>query len=823
MLAENFENIVSLLCTIVGLIYCIFKYIETPKRGYRCLVAFFLANFLSEYYWTTYELVMGSYPDVSAFTAYLGWNVGYFLLLLAVFYLRSKAGKKFFHPLVLLPVLTNIPQFLLYIQYGGILNNLWEVGLTTITMVLCLQELVCYWKTRKDRTAFPWFFLFVLTNLALQYAMWTSSCFSWPSDLRNPYVYCSVFASFLCALFGYGAKRHYEAKGAVQESRSASELRFQVLIQTIVSLVVIGICTGGFFTVLGVKKSLSDQNAFFQNEKQIVIYLFVVSAVLILLVLGLLYLFTSQYRHAMNLIGNMTEVNRSRLNYMVTIGITLALMVFAVVYNNVILYNASVVSIYEEGEEAIKTTATELENYLTVAVTTLRVAADSVDLMVDNGSSTQEITKYIVDQTTKQSKQFDENFTGLYACINGEYLDGLNWVPPEGYDPAARDWYKTVSEADGEIVIVSPYQDAQTGSIVITIGKEISNSNPTGNNQGDNVVCLDVIVNYIQEVTQSVDVAGKGFGFVVNSDGFIIAHRESEYNGYNLAELYGKELLESILNTKNGRISATINGEEYTLFLWPVMGQWYAVIAIDNTELLEDTRSQLAVNIMVSLITFFLISFFYYIGYKNEQISGKKVEEMNVQVVTALAAAIDAKDNYTNGHSSRVAEYAKMIAARSGYSQAEQDEIYLMGLLHDVGKIGVPDEVINKPSRLTEEEFELIKKHPVIGNSILSSIRESPKLATGARWHHERYGGGGYPDGISGEQIPEEARIIAVADAYDAMTSRRSYRQVMPQDRVRSEIEKGMNTQFDPRFARIMLQMIDEDTDYSMREKGESI
>jgi HD-GYP domain-containing protein (c-di-GMP phosphodiesterase class II) len=179
---------------------------------------------------------------------------------------------------------------------------------------------------------------------------------------------------------------------------------------------------------------------------------------------------------------------------------------------------------------------------------------------------------------------------------------------------------------------------------------------------------------------------------------------------------------------------------------------------------------------------------------------------MNVQVVTALAAAIDAKDNYTNGHSSRVAEYAKMIAARSGYSQAEQDEIYLMGLLHDVGKIGVPDEVINKPSRLTEEEFELIKKHPVIGNSILSSIRESPKLATGARWHHERYGGGGYPDGISGEQIPEEARIIAVADAYDAMTSRRSYRKVMPQDTVRSEIEKGIATQFDPRFAKAMLQ-----------------
>lgn len=184
----------------------------------------------------------------------------------------------------------------------------------------------------------------------------------------------------------------------------------------------------------------------------------------------------------------------------------------------------------------------------------------------------------------------------------------------------------------------------------------------------------------------------------------------------------------------------------------------------------------------------------------------------------SLASAIDAKDTYTNGHSLRVAEYSKMIAARIGYSESELDDIYMMGLLHDVGKIGVPDEVINKTSKLTDEEFELIKKHPVIGNEILKKITESPKLATGARWHHERYEGGGYPDGISGENIPEEARIIAVADAYDAMTSRRSYRDVMPQDKVRSEIEKGIGTQFDPRFAKCMLEIIDEDVNYELHE-----
>ena len=143
----------------------------------------------------------------------------------------------------------------------------------------------------------------------------------------------------------------------------------------------------------------------------------------------------------------------------------------------------------------------------------------------------------------------------------------------------------------------------------------------------------------------------------------------------------------------------------------------------------------------------------------------------------------------------------------------------MMGLLHDVGKIGVPDAVINKPARLTDEEYAQIKTHPVMGGRILKNIRERPKLAIGARWHHERYDGTGYPDGLSGDDIPEEARIIAVADAYDAMTSRRSYRDILPQDIVRKEIKNGKGTQFDPAFADIMLTMIEEDEDYTMREK----
>ncbi len=197
----------------------------------------------------------------------------------------------------------------------------------------------------------------------------------------------------------------------------------------------------------------------------------------------------------------------------------------------------------------------------------------------------------------------------------------------------------------------------------------------------------------------------------------------------------------------------------------------------------------------------------------------QKLSRLSTQAVMALAGAIDAKDTYTNGHSSRVADYSRTIAELAGFTHEAQEELYMIGLLHDVGKIGIPNAIINKTSRLTDEEYEIIKSHPVLGEKILKRIPEFPKLLMGARYHHERYDGKGYPDGLIGKDIPVEARIIAVADAYDAMSSRRSYRGVLPQAQIRAEIEEGKGTQFDPVFADIMLSMIDADTDYQMREK----
>ena len=195
-----------------------------------------------------------------------------------------------------------------------------------------------------------------------------------------------------------------------------------------------------------------------------------------------------------------------------------------------------------------------------------------------------------------------------------------------------------------------------------------------------------------------------------------------------------------------------------------------------------------------------------------------EIEKLSIEVTMALSQTIDAKDKYTKGHSNRVAKYSRMLAEALGEDEKTQENIYYVALLHDIGKIGVPNAIINKPGKLTDEEYEIIKTHPVIGSDILKTISSMPEISIGARSHHERYDGKGYPDGLKGEEIPWIARIIGVADSYDAMTSNRSYRSYLPQDVVKAEILKCRGMQFDPKVADAMIKLIESDIHYVMHE-----
>ncbi len=180
------------------------------------------------------------------------------------------------------------------------------------------------------------------------------------------------------------------------------------------------------------------------------------------------------------------------------------------------------------------------------------------------------------------------------------------------------------------------------------------------------------------------------------------------------------------------------------------------------------------------------------------------------QSLRTFAKTIDAKDPYTNGHSTRVAEYSREIARRMGLSEDEQERIYFIALMHDIGKIGIPDHILNKPGALTEQERRIIQTHVTIGGDILKDFTALDGISQGARYHHERYDGEGYCEKKRGDSIPLVARIIGVADTYDAMSSDRCYRKALSEDVILSELNKGIGTQFDPEIVPYMLSMIED-------------
>lgn len=193
---------------------------------------------------------------------------------------------------------------------------------------------------------------------------------------------------------------------------------------------------------------------------------------------------------------------------------------------------------------------------------------------------------------------------------------------------------------------------------------------------------------------------------------------------------------------------------------------------------------------------------------RNMQAKQKETERFLDQVISSFAKAIDLKDHYTSGHSSRVAQYSRQIALAMGWSKERADNLYRVAMLHDVGKVVIPETVLNKRGPLTDEEYAKMKEHTDIGSSILQEISQFPMIAIGARSHHERYDGKGYNHHLKGEEIPIEARIIAVADTFDAMNSTRVYRPHMSKEKIISELKKARNTQLDGAIADVLLELI---------------
>ena len=226
----------------------------------------------------------------------------------------------------------------------------------------------------------------------------------------------------------------------------------------------------------------------------------------------------------------------------------------------------------------------------------------------------------------------------------------------------------------------------------------------------------------------------------------------------------------------------------------------------------EEYLTGLTGTIFIACFSFWLILLIGYIvisiiiNQYEKQLQTK--EKIITEAFEVFSNFVDAKDPYTHGHSDRVADYSEKIAQKLGMSDKECENIYWIAKLHDIGKCYVPDNILNKPSKLTDEEFKQIKEHTIKGSEMVKDFSSIPGITEGALYHHERYDGKGYPIGKKGEEIPYIARIICVADSYDAMNSDRVYRKKLSKDKIIDELNKGKGSQFDPNIVDAFVELL---------------
>ena len=325
-------------------------------------------------------------------------------------------------------------------------------------------------------------------------------------------------------------------------------------------------------------------------------------------------------------------------------------------------YKNSVSDIKDLGISNMRSQSSRVENYLSKGRNVLWFAAESVDYMLRNGVDNDRILDYLLGETEQMQAQFDENFTGIYGYINGQYIDGSGWIPPKEYDPLTRDWYIDAFEAGGDMILSEPYVDAQTGSVIISYSQLLSDR--------QSVISMDIVLNEVQLITSEMTMGDMGYSFVVNRDGLVIAHSGVDDVGSNYHDSHEwNNLLDRVYEQRSNEFEAILNGEACTIFNDEVGDTWYVVIVANNAILYKQLRMKVMAGVAVSIAIYAVFVMFCAISVRriakaedSEEKSMNKLRQMNLSIIRSLASTIDAKDRYTSGHSQRVAEYSLKIA-----------------------------------------------------------------------------------------------------------------------------------------------------------------
>ncbi len=291
-----------------------------------------------------------------------------------------------------------------------------------------------------------------------------------------------------------------------------------------------------------------------------------------------------------------------------------------VVYTSMLIHNVAISNSNAVIEDRILNVSSMIDNHLNTAENVLHVTADAVHHMLISGSTPARIHEFLVDETNNVAEKFNENFTGIYGYVMSRYMDGLNWEPPEGYDPRARDWYILAVKSNGDVVVVPPYIDAQTGNMIISVTRILPDR--------QSVLSLDVQLNGVQSLVGDLNLNGKGYGFVVDETGLFIAHEDESRKGTNIKDTAnGEDYLNAIKNAGSGIFSY----ENNTVFVNRITNNWYVVMTVSDDEMYDEVRRQLVVNALICIIIFIMIAIIYYLGYKNDQDYARSMEEIRLE------------------------------------------------------------------------------------------------------------------------------------------------------------------------------------------------
>ncbi len=407
-----------------------------------------------------------------------------------------------------------------------------------------------------------------------------------------------------------------------------------------------------------------------------------------------------------------SELKRNN-NLVIPLIIIFCLMVIIVVYTSQNVRRVTVNNIHEVGYDKLTSVSAQIDNYLDTTKGMLWVTAETVDQMTQHDVPNDSIQHYLVGQTDAQIETFNFDYTGLYGYIGGEYLDGLNWVPDDDYVPTERDWYRQAIEAGGDTIIVPPYIDAQTGQVVITITRMLSN--------GEDVVAVDLTMEYIQELSTNLNLRDKGYGFIFDEDGLIIAHEDEAMKGLNLNEIEGmSDLMEQAMSNDTGYFEMIIDGEPSTVFVQTVMDQWYVVIIISNSELYAESVQQISVNVLICVIIFVLIGLFYYLGYRNERRFSKRIEEMR-------------EEEQRQAYEAQVLKFEKEAADTANKAKSD----FLAQMSHEIrtpinAVIGMDEMIIRETNDPDIKEYAMdIKRASKTLLSLVNGVLDFSKIESG--------------------------------------------------------------------------------------------